>query len=41
MSETLANIVVVEDEMQIRRFVKTALEKEGFQVFEADTGRQG
>lgn len=41
MVETLANIVVVEDEQQIRRFVKTALEKEGFEVFEAETGRQG
>ncbi len=41
MSEMLANIVVVEDEQQIRRFVKTSLENAGFQVFEAETGRQG
>lgn len=34
-------VVVVEDEKQIRRFVRTALETEGCRVFEAETGRQG
>ncbi len=34
-------IVVVEDEPQIRRFVRTALEAEGCRVFEADTGERG
>lgn len=41
MPEMSANIVVVEDEQQIRRFVKTVLEKAGFAVFEAATGQQG
>ena len=29
--------VIIEDEPQIRRFVRGALEAEGWQVFEADT----
>ncbi len=33
--------VIVEDETQIRRFVRSALEPAGWQVFEADTVRQG
>ncbi len=33
--------VVIEDEPQIRRFVRAALEGEGWQVFEADTARRG
>jgi two-component system KDP operon response regulator KdpE len=33
--------VVIEDEPQIRRFVRTALEGEGWQVFEAGTARDG
>lgn len=41
MSEMNATIVVVEDEHQIRRFIKTTLEKEGFRVFEAETDKQG
>lgn len=41
MSEGALNIIVVEDEKQIRRFVCAALEAEGFRVFEAETGRQG
>ena len=41
MSETTRNAVVVEDEPQIRRFVRTALEAEGWQVFEASTVKQG
>jgi len=33
--------LLVEDERQIRRFVRTAMEAEGWQVFEAETMRQG
>ncbi|MBX9610002.1 MAG: two-component system response regulator KdpE [Burkholderiales bacterium] len=33
--------VVIEDEPQIRRFVRAALEAEGWQVFEADTAQRG
>ena len=41
MSEPLPVAVIVEDEPQIRRFVRAALEAEGWQVFEADRLRQG
>ena len=34
-------VVVIEDEPQIRRFVRAALEGEGWQVFEADTAKKG
>jgi len=34
-------VVVVEDEKQIRRFVRTALEAEGLSIFEAGTCKQG
>jgi two-component system KDP operon response regulator KdpE len=34
-------VVVIEDEPQIRRFVRTALEAEGCHVMEADTGERG
>jgi len=40
MSDVAPRVVVVEDEMQIRRFVRTALEDEGCQVYEAETGAQ-
>ena len=33
--------IVIEDEPQIRRFVRGALEAEGWQVFEAGTAQQG
>jgi len=33
--------ILIEDEPQIRRFVRAALEDEGWQVFEADTLRKG
>lgn len=33
--------ILVEDELQIRRFVRTALETEDWRVFEADTMKQG
>jgi two-component system, OmpR family, KDP operon response regulator KdpE len=36
-----ANIIVIEDEAQIRRFLRTALTSEGYQVAEAETGKQG
>ena len=41
MTEPVPVVVVVEDEKQIRRFVRTALESEGCRVFEAQSGRQG
>ena len=41
MTEPLRNAVVVEDEPQIRRFVRSALEGEGWLVFEAGTLKQG
>ncbi|MBC7444260.1 MAG: two-component system response regulator KdpE [Polaromonas sp.] len=34
-------VVIVEDEPQIRRFVRSALEAEGWLVFEADTAKKG
>jgi two-component system, OmpR family, KDP operon response regulator KdpE len=41
MSEPLPVALLIEDERQIRRFVRTALEAEGWNVFETDTLRQG
>lgn len=41
MTEAAPVVVMVEDEKQIRRFVRTALESEGIRMFEAQTGRQG
>lgn len=41
MSEPSVSVVVIEDERQIRRFLRASLEAEGMQVHEADTGRQG
>ncbi len=41
MTEPAPVVVMVEDEKQIRRFVRTALESEGIRMFEAQTGRQG
>ncbi|HUG59947.1 MAG TPA: two-component system response regulator KdpE [Candidimonas sp.] len=41
MSAYLPVAVLVEDEVQIRRFVRNALEGEGWQVFEADTMQRG
>lgn len=34
-------VVLIEDEAQIRRFVRAALEVEGWQVHEADTAKRG
>jgi two-component system, OmpR family, KDP operon response regulator KdpE len=36
-----ATIIVIEDESQIRRFLRTSLASEGYQVIEAETGKQG
>jgi two-component system KDP operon response regulator KdpE len=41
MNDITPNIIIVEDEKQIRRFVRSALEAEGCRVFEAQTGKQG
>jgi len=41
VAEPLPVAILVEDERQIRRFVRTALEAEGWNVHEADTLRQG
>ena len=41
MTEPLPVIIVIEDEPNIRRFVKMSLESEGCQVFEADSVRRG
>lgn len=38
---TQAVVILIEDEIQIRRFVRAALEAEGFQVHEADTAQRG
>jgi two-component system KDP operon response regulator KdpE len=35
------NVVVVEDDPQIRRLLRTILPPEGFEVFEAETGERG
>lgn len=41
MSEPLPVAILIEDEPQIRRFVRAALEAEGWVVHEAETMRQG
>jgi two-component system KDP operon response regulator KdpE len=41
MSKPGFTAVIVEDEPQIRRFVRASLEAEGWQVFEAETIKQG
>ncbi|WP_153110397.1 two-component system response regulator KdpE [Propionivibrio limicola] len=41
MSEAAPIVLIVEDEKQIRRFVRTALEDEGCRVFEAETSGKG
>ena len=41
MSDLAAKVIIVEDEKQIRRFVRGALEDEGCHVFEAETSAQG
>jgi two-component system KDP operon response regulator KdpE len=41
MSEPTVTIVLIEDEKQIRRFVRASLESHGMTVFDAETGQQG
>jgi two-component system KDP operon response regulator KdpE len=41
MSGSAIRIVIVEDEKQIRRFLRMTLEAEGMRVIEAETARQG
>src|ERR1035437_2487652 len=41
MNESIPVALLVEDEPHIRRFVRTALEEEGWQVFEAETMKRG
>jgi two-component system KDP operon response regulator KdpE len=41
MSEPCARILIVEDEADIRRFVRMTLESEGHEVFEADCSKRG
>jgi two-component system, OmpR family, KDP operon response regulator KdpE len=41
MAEPLPVAILIEDERQIRRFVRTALEGEGWSVHEAETMREG
>ena len=36
-----ATLIIIEDEAQILRFLRTSLASEGYQVIEAQTGRQG
>lgn len=40
MSHT-GNVILIEDEPQIRRFVSEALQDEGWAVFEAESGKRG
>jgi two-component system, OmpR family, KDP operon response regulator KdpE len=40
MSHT-GNVILIEDEPQIRRFVSEALQEEGWTVFEAENGQRG
>ena len=41
MSTPAAKVLLIEDEKQIRRFVRMAVEEEGCQVAEAETMTQG
>jgi len=41
MSDKAPTILIVEDERQIRRFMRSALESEGCHVIENDRGREG
>jgi two-component system, OmpR family, KDP operon response regulator KdpE len=41
MGETVQRILIVEDEAEIRRFVRMALGAEGFEVIEADSVQRG
>ena len=41
MADGNLKILIIEDEPQIRRFVRTALSAQKFEVFEAENGQQG
>lgn len=41
MNQTPINVLIVEDEKEIRRFVRSALESKGWRVFDADTLQRG
>ncbi|PLZ01091.1 two-component system response regulator KdpE [Burkholderia sp. WAC0059] len=41
MSDPGLAVVLIEDEKQIRRFVRVSLEREGIDVFDAETGKAG
>jgi two-component system KDP operon response regulator KdpE len=41
MKEPVPTIVVIEDEPQIRRFLRTTLTNQGYRMVEAETGKQG
>ena len=41
MSEPTPRILVVEDEAEIRRFVSQSLERDGFEVYQAETLQRG
>lgn len=41
MSEALPQAVLIEDDREIRRFVRVSLQAAGFLVFEAETGERG
>lgn len=41
MSENLHKVLLVEDEVAIRKFTKINVQKAGFEVFEAESGEQG
>lgn len=41
MAKTDPVIIIIEDDPSIRRFLRTSLSTHGFNVFDADTGKQG
>ena len=41
MNTPVISVLIVEDEKQIRRFVRTSLEAQGHKVFEAQTAKEG
>jgi len=41
MSQSVPTVVIIEDDPQMRRFLRTGLAANGFQVFEAETGQRG
>lgn len=41
MNDTPTRILIIEDDVQIRRFVRTALASRGFEVYQADNGTEG